>query len=203
MDDVFVNFYKKEWNSMLIWAKWKYPNVDYMEDILQETFLRFGENYYSEWDSTLSSLKTYFTNYFVMSMSNSYKAQKKKRLREVSLDATIVDSFDGLTSFAELFVAENPNEDTVSFEEIMTNLNKVIANFNAVKKEELTYLILWIEGNEYKKIAEIKGVNLSYVKNVIHNIRGRINKDYSELTNTKSKFKKVKKIYKRKQTAGI
>ncbi len=58
-------------------------NTPYVEDVLQETFIDFGRlNYFEKYDSTKSSLLTYFINYLNYNLLQTIGKNKKEIRRK-------------------------------------------------------------------------------------------------------------------------
>lgn len=189
---LFDDYYNKNFNKLLRYLEYQYPNLYDPENHLQVIFVQFWERYLPNWDETKSALSTYFGNYLNMEILNRIKMQKDNIVsmdKEYDVGGKIVTIKDILS------------EDTYHnrIDEKMDILNQIIKNMDAKDLVNFETLKFYIDGMEYTQIAEHTGINLSTIKSRIRASRIYICDEYNKITGENIEFKKVKQKNKVKE----
>lgn len=178
--ELFIDYYRNNYNKIQVWIKFNYPNLNNIEDFLNDTILKFYENYLNDYDPTICSIKTYFINY--VKLQALYTIKNNKTL--LSLDN---ENEEGNT-FAEQL------EDVKEFDNVDELLdivfNKIIPT---LKEKEKTYFnqLLLTHKKGYKIAAEELNLNINSLKSRITHIRDVIGRKYYGLTGVKMEFRKT------------
>lgn len=185
-EKVFNDFYKKEFNNLLNWLTYSYPNLINAEDLLQDTFISWYQNYLEKYDGSIK-LKSYFVNYLVMCANGGLKKEAKNK--PVSMDVEYPVGNKIFTLKDMLVDADNSN----TIDEKLLILDTIISGLNSKWMKRYELLLLFIKGLSYEEIVIEKNITLATVKNHIRLIRIYICEEYSNITGTKLEFVKEKK----------
>ena len=155
----FEQYYNTNFNKLLRWIKYNYPNMDDHENLLQETFVKFYERYYNNWDSKKSTLDTYFRNYLIFESLNYIKGTKHIK--------SIDEEFDGV-KLSDILVDETLNN-TLDFR--LEIYNKIKDGLNDKKKRNLDLLLMNVNGMTLKQISEKENIHLNRLKATMQRTR--------------------------------
>lgn len=181
-DKAFEDLYNKTFQKNLRWITYEYniPNTK-AEDILQDTYIKFYQNYLQTHNQSKSSLITYFTNYLKMEIL-TYNTRLKKKNKEVEFDINLI---------AEQDIIEE-------IELKIEIVNKIIQSAPESIKTNYQLLLMWNDGKEAKQIGEELNINHNTIKTRIKKVRKYICEEYSRIQNLNITFKKTKKKDKRR-----
>lgn len=186
----FIDFYKENFNKLLKFLERNYPNLIDPESHLQDVFIKFYNNYLSDWDNTKSKFITYFTNYLKMETLSKIK-QRQKNI-PISMDIEI-DIGGKIVSLKDILVEEN-NNNRIDFK--LDILNKIIKDLDKQQLDKFSILEFYIKGMSYEEISKHTNLTLNQVKSKIHTIRIYLCNQYSKITGEKIEFAKIKQINK-------
>ena len=183
-EKVFSDFYEKNFDKLLKFLDYTYPNLHDPESQLQDTFIKFYESYYEGWDSTKSELFTYFVNYLKMSTLNTIKQKQKNT--PISLDIEY-DIGSKVVTLKDILIQD---DSTNGIDDKLDIFNKIVDNLEIKWIDKLELLMLYVKGLSYEEISKEKSIPLSQVKNHIRLIRIYFCDEYSKITGKKIEFTK-------------
>lgn len=183
-EKIFSDFYKKNFDKLLRYLDYSYPNLQDSESQLQDTFIKFYELYYDKWDPSQSELMTYFTNYLKMSTLNTIKQKQKNT--PVSID--IEYQIGGKVATLKDILVDEDNSNNI--DDNLKVLDLIVDKLKGKWIDRFDLLKLHYKGLSYDEIAECKNIPLSTVKNHIRLIRIYFCEEYSKITGRKLEYKK-------------
>jgi DNA-directed RNA polymerase specialized sigma24 family protein len=183
-EKVFTDFYEKNFDKLLRYLDYNFPNLHDSESQLQDTFIKFYELYYEGWNPSQSELMTYFMNYLKMTTLNTIKQNQKNK--PVSLDVEY-EVGSKIVTLKDILIQDDT---TNSIDDKLNILNIIIKGLEKKWIERFDLLLLHYKGMSYEQISKEKSIPLSQVKNHIRLIRIYFCEEYSKLTNKKMEYKK-------------
>lgn len=198
--EIFDEFYTKTFKKNLRWLCRTYRNLKDPEDFLQETYTNFYIKYYFKWDSTKSSLITYFTNYLRMTLKENLVSANRKPLVH-SLDNIIYGEDGSTMSFNDVVACDEPYDNGYVSDK-MEIVKDIVRNLEGKDQTNYKMLLMHNSGLKYSEIGINLDLNVSTVKSRIRNIRTVINKEYSKIIGIETVFDK-KGLIKKNRTLYI
>lgn len=150
LEDRFIRFLEQYKGLILKVAGVYCPSVD-RNDLVQDIIMQLWKSF-PNYNEKLASMSTW-TYRIALNVSISFLRKESTRLK----------TQEGLQEHLDLIQCEDP-----VFNERLSFLHQQL---NHLKPMEKAILILHLDGNKNKEIAEIIGVSASHVSTIIHRIK--------------------------------